>query len=77
MTKITKTEVTNSEIRATLSNGVTVDLSFFHDGRIHLHFSGLDDGPGVVVGAIIPGPDNMPTLQMSNGFDVAYKPRPA
>jgi len=69
---IVKTEVTGDNIRVTLANGVTFDVSS-NKGYLHLHFSGTKDH--IVATPCHNYPDiAIPKMNLSNYLDLAYTP---
>ncbi len=75
MFNITKLVHEGNEVTVTLSNGVTVHLSF-RESVMHAHFSGIrqdnDGDPLLVVSACMNS--RAPSLSLANNFDVGYKP---
>jgi hypothetical protein len=74
--KITKTEVTSSEVSITLANGVTIHLSS-NPGYLHIDFSGikeLPEGHLLKASGYHHAPKGLPSLPLANYVDISYLP---
>jgi hypothetical protein len=72
MVTITKTEIATTHARFTLSDGMTIDLSF-NEGYTHVSVSG-NEGHLIVTPFAHSGME-LPTLKLSNFVDLKYTPR--
>lgn len=77
---IVKTELTNSTVRITLANGVTVDLSS-NEGYVYMSFSGIKeitpaDGSNecLLIAGGFHNHLDLPHVKLANYLNITYKP---